>query len=144
MRKHIKSAVALLIPVILAGCIASGTFTIIFDLDEFVSSSSGMEVVEVNLAENDTYNDHKDQIKSIDQVTVTGWFINLEPQDNQAEIWLSYDGTYTTPAEVRSNATRVFMTPVIPGGDSLLIEWSDGLSHIENLAIGNFSGRPAP
>ncbi len=124
---------ALLVPIYIAGCIASGTVIIVFDIDEFVSSSTGMEVVEVDLTTNKDYNDNKDKIKSIDQVTVVGTLTNLESTDNQAEIWLAYTGEYDTPAQVRDNATRIFVSPVIPGDAELFIDWSDGLSHIENL-----------
>ena len=133
MKKYLSFAIAFLVPIFIAGCVASGTIIIVFDLDEFVSSSTGMEVVEVDLTTNSDYQDNKDKIKSIDQVTVTGWFINQETADNQAEIWLAYTGSYATPAEVRSNATRVFVSPVIPGNDELFIDWADGLSHIENI-----------
>ncbi len=133
MKKLLSFAMPLLVPIFIAGCVASGTIIIVFDLAEFVSSSTGMEVVEVNLTTNSDYQDNKDKIKSIDQVTVAGTLTNLEPADNQAEIWLAYTDSYATPAEVRLNATRIFVSPVIPGGEELLINWADGLNHIENL-----------
>ena len=133
MKKYFAFAMAFLVAIYITGCVASGTVIIVFDIDEFVSSSTGMEVVEVDLTTNSDYNDNKDKIKSIDQVTVAGTLTNLESVDNQAEIWLAYTGEYDTPAEVRDNATRIFVSPVIPGDDDLLINWADGLSHIENL-----------
>ena len=133
MKKYLSFVMALLVPIFIAGCVASGTIIIVFDIVEFVSSSTGMHVEEINLTENSDYQDNKGKIKSIDQVTVAGTLTNLEPADNQAEIWLAYTGSYATPAEVRSNATRIFVSPVIPGGQELLINWADGLNHIENL-----------
>lgn len=133
MKKYLTFAMALLVPIFIAGCVASGTIIIVFDLDEFVSSSTGMEVVEVNLTTDSDYQDNKNKIKSIDQVTVAGTLTNLEPVANQAEIWLAYTGSYATPAEVRLNATRVFVSPVIPGDGEVFIEWADGLSYVENV-----------
>jgi len=135
MIRNLKTISALILSLLIAGCIGSGTIIFVFDLDEFVSSSAGMEVVEVDLTTNSDYNDNKDKIKSIDQVTVVGWFVNLEPADNQAELYVADVGTYSTPADVRANATRVFVSPVMAGSDSVFISWSDGLSHIENLTV---------
>lgn len=132
--KTLKIAIfTFIVPLLIAGCIGSGTLIIVFEIAEFVSSSSGLEVMEVDLASNDDYDDNKDKIKSIDQVTVVGWLVNELPDPNQAQIYIADVGIYSTPAEVVANATRVFTSPVIPGNDSVFIDWADGLSHIENL-----------
>lgn len=132
--KNLKTGIlAFLMPLFVAGCVGTGTIIIVFELAEFVSSSSGLEVVEVDLTDNSDYNDNKDRIKSIEQVTVIGWLVNELQTDNQAEIFIADVGTYSTPAEVQAGGTRVFTSPVIPGGDSVFIDWSDGLSRIENL-----------
>lgn len=133
MKKRAFTISAVLLSLLIAGCIGSGTVRLEYEIDEFVSSSDGLIVREINLADNEDYDDNKDKIKSVDQVTVVGWMVNLEPVDNFAEIWIADVGTYSTPAEVRANATRVFISPVISGNDSLFIDWSDGLAHIENI-----------
>lgn len=133
MKKYLTYAMVLLLLVYIAGCVASGTTIVIYDIDEFISSSSGMEVVEVDLTTNEDYNDNKDKIKSIDQVTVTGTLANLESDTAQAEIWLAHTDEYTDPDTVREYAVRVFVSPSIPGNSAIFINWSDGLSHIENL-----------
>ncbi len=133
MKKYLTFAAALLVPIYIAGCIASGTIIITYDIDEFISSSSGIWNEEIDLTTNSDYNDNKDKIKSIDQVTVTGTLTNLEDSTAQAEIWLADTGNYATQAQVRANATRIFTSPPIPGNSAIFISWSDGLSHIENL-----------
>ncbi len=133
MKKCLTYAIALLVPIFIAGCLASGTIIIIYDIAEFISSSTGMEKVEVDLTTNEDYQDNKDRIKSIDQVTVTGTFTNLESDTTQAEIWLADTGEYTDPDTVREYAVRVFTSPSIPGNSAIFISWSDGLSHVENL-----------
>lgn len=133
MKKHINMILAVLLSLLIVGCIGTGTITIKHELAEFVSSNSGMEIVEVDLTTNNDYNDHKDKIKSIDQVTVIGWLVNELPAANQAQIWIADVGTYSTPDLVRENATRVFVSPVISGNDSLFVNWADGLDLIENL-----------
>ena len=124
---------ALLVPIFIAGCVASGTIIITYDIAEFISSSSGMHIEEIDLTENEDYEDSKDKIKSIDQVTVTGTLTNLEDSTTQAEIWLADTGDYATQALVRDNATMIFISPIIPGDSAIFISWSDGLNHIENL-----------
>jgi len=133
MNKRPTLIAAVLLFVFLAGCIGTGTIRLEYELDEFYSSSGNIQVVEVDLTTNEDYNDNKDKIKSVDQVTVVGWLINMQQADNSAEIWLSDVGTFASEAEVRANATRVFVSPVIPGNDSVFIDWSDGLNHVENL-----------
>ena len=133
MKNRINMILAVLLSLLIAGCIGTGTITFKYELAEFVSSSSGMEKVEVDLTTNKDYNDNKDKIKSIDQVTVVGWLVNELSADNQAQIWISDVGTYTTPDSVIENATRVFISPVIPGNDSLFIDWANGLDLVENL-----------
>ena len=133
MKKLAILFTAILFPVFIAGCIGTGTIKLEYEIAEFVSASDGMVVEEIDLTTNKDYRENKDKIKSVDQVTVVGWFHNLQQADNYAEVWVAYTDTLSTPAMVRANATRVFKSPVIPGNDSLFINWSDGLSHIENI-----------
>jgi len=130
----LKYILAFALSLLIAGCIASGTIIIIFDVDEFVASETDMQMRHIDLTQEADYNDNKDRIRSIDQVEVVGWFFNELSTENQAVIYVSQDSTLSTPAEVESEATRVFVSPSIPGNDTLFVNWSDGLSYIENLA----------
>lgn len=132
-----KSAIYTLIAMLsllLAGCLASGTVTFTHDIDEFTTSSGFMDKREIDLTDEDDFNDNKDKIQSVDQVSVVGWFYNLEPVDNSAELYVSEDGSYTDPDMVRQNATRVYTSPVVPGNDSVFVDWDDALPLIENLS----------
>lgn len=133
MNKRAKFTLAVLLALFIAGCIASGTITFKFPLDDFVSSSSGLEVQEIDLTTNSDYNDHKDEIRSVDQIEVVGWFHNLLQTENQAEIFISDDGTFDDPDTVRTYATRVFVSPSIPGNDSVFISWAEARDHLENV-----------
>jgi hypothetical protein len=132
MRKSTRYTLAVMLSLLVVACLGTGTITFIFDIDEFTSSSSGMEKREIDLTTNSDYNDNKDRIKSVDQVSVVGWFINEESAANSAEIFVS-DVEYSDPDSVRDYATRVFTSPVIPGDDSVFVNWSDALAQIENL-----------
>lgn len=136
MRMYSKLALAVLVPVLFGGCLlVSGTFTFTHEIDEFVSSNGAFQAREIDLTQDKDYNDNKDKIQSVDQVSVVGWFFNMSPQDNSAEIYIADVGTYQNADEVRANATRVFTTPEISGNDSLFVKWSDALGMIENLPV---------
>jgi hypothetical protein len=133
MRTSTILTLAVMLSVLIAGCLGTGTVTFKKDIDEFYSTSGFMHKEMIDLTTNKDYDDNKDRIKSIDQVSVVGWFVNDEPVDNYAEIYISEDGSFTEPAEVRENATRVYKSLVIPGGDSVFVDWADALPLIENL-----------
>ena len=132
MRKSTTYTLAVMLSLLVVGCLGTGTITFVFDIDEFYTTSGVMHKEEVDLTSNSDYNDNKDRIKSVDQVSVVGWFINEEPVANSAEIFVS-DVEYDNPDAVRENATRVFTSPVIPGNDSIFVDWADALAQIENL-----------
>ena len=132
----IKLALSALLAAVLAiGCgIATGTFSFVVEIDGTIASNqASLEWEHIDLTIIEYYNDHKDKIKSVDQVAMVGSIANNGP-DVSGEIWLAYDTTYSTPAEVRANSTRIFVSSVIPSGDTLIVNWSDGLAFIENFA----------
>ena len=132
MKKALLSGLALLLAVVMADCIATGTLVFVFDLEGSHSSPGDFEAIDVDLSTNKDYNDHKDKIKSIDAVAVVGQISNNTSSDVAAEIYIS-DEVYTDPQAVRDNATIVFISPTIPANDTIFVDWSDGLSHIENF-----------
>jgi hypothetical protein len=135
MKKYAKFGAPLLAIAVLAGCVGTGTITFKYEIDEFYSSGDYIEIREIDLTDNSDYNDNKDKIKSIDQVTVLGWIFNEEPVANQAEIWLSESELYPDADSVREYATRVFSVPAVPGNDSVFIDWENGLDHLENIPV---------
>jgi hypothetical protein len=95
-----------------------------------------MRSVDVNLANNSDYQDNKDKIKSVDAVTLAGIVGNLSSDSIAAEVWLAdSSANYSTPAEVRANATRIYLSPTIPARDTLVLNWSDGMSRVENFNV---------
>lgn len=135
MRKNAIFILIAMLPLLVAGCLlASGTVTFTHDIDEFITSSGFTEKREIDLTTDEDFNDNKDKIQSIDQVSVVGWFYNGEPVDNFAELYVSEDGSYADPDMVRQNATRVYTSPEVPGMDSVFVDWTDALPLIENLS----------
>lgn len=107
--------------------------TLTYDVDEIASTDDAVDVYELDLTTNSDYEEHKDNIKSVDQVSIVAWLYNNLPEDASAEIWVATDDSYTTAEEVRDHATRVLVLPEpIPGNDSVLISWENGLTYMEN------------
>jgi len=127
---------ALLIAAFIVACgIATGTFTIVYEIDDTISSTQAdlqYEAVDLNTIED--YQEHQDLIQSVDHIAIVGTVLNYGNTPVSGEVWLAYTDTLDTPAEVRSVGTRVFVSPVIPPGGSLEIDWQDGLSYIENFS----------
>jgi hypothetical protein len=138
----IKYALAALLAVtIVVACgIATGSFTFGYELGgEIHSTNANLEWKSIDLTTIEDYNDHKDKLKSVDNVAIVGIVRNLGNTAVSGEVWLAYDSTYAdygnnSPDTVRTYATRIFVSPVISPGDSLIIDWEDGLSYIENFA----------
>jgi len=133
MKRNLLIALALLIPVVIAGCILSGTMVFHFNLTGGWISNGSLQTRHVDLSENSDFNDNKDKLKSIDAIVIVGDVINLGSEDLTAQVYIS-DNQYTTPAQVEANATRIFVSPSVPANDTLHLDWTDGLSHMENLS----------
>ena len=138
MSKMKLGLIALLIGSLAVGCgIVSGSFTIGYELDgDIHSTEATLEMEAIDLTTIEDYNDHKDNIESVDNVALVGTIYNIGNAPVSGEVWLvDYPDTlYDTPAEVRANGVRIFVSPVIPTSDSLVIDWEDGLSYIENFS----------
>jgi hypothetical protein len=142
MNKKILILAALLILSLVIACgLVSGSFTFGYEVEGTITSSNAsLEFEYVDLTTIDDYNDHRDDLYSLDNVAIVGIFENTGPDPFSGEVWLAYDSVYAAygadgPDSVRANATRIFTTPVpIPAGILLEINWEDGLSVIENFS----------
>lgn len=143
MNKTKLALAALLAASLIVACgLATGTITIVYELDDDIHSTEAtLEWEAIDLTTIEDYNDHKDKIKSVDNVALVGVVHNIGNTPVSGEVWLvDYPDTlYDTygedgPDSVRANGVRIFVSPVIPTSDSLVIDWEDGLSYIENFA----------
>ena len=132
MKRNLLLAAALLIPVIIAGCLVSGTIVFVFDLEGLGAVGSGMKMQYVDLTTNSDYNDNKDKLKSVDAVVLVGDIINLGNAADSAEVFIS-DDSLATAGEVRANATKIFVSPSLAAHDTVRLDWSDGMAHMRNL-----------
>jgi hypothetical protein len=132
MKRYALITFALLVPTLIAGCIlTTGTIVIVENIDSFASTNNAVNKVEIDLTTNSDYNDHKDQIKSVDAVSIVGWVINRGNAENSGVVWMADSGTLTNPDT--TNAKLLVVSPSVPAGDSVLINWSDAVSHVQNF-----------
>jgi hypothetical protein len=138
MKRNILIAIALLIPIIIVGCVlTSGTKVFSVELSGWSSIPSQMQWKYIDVAnESSDYQDNKDKLKSVDEVALVGYVVNTSPSEAYTKIYIS-DNLYTTPTQVETpgNSTLMFDSPAIAAGDSLYLNWSDALAHVQNLSV---------
>jgi hypothetical protein len=140
--KKIKYALAaLLITTLVVGCgLITGSFTFGYEIDGTITSTNAsLEYEYIDLTTIEDYNNHRDDLHSLDNIAIVGCFTNNGTEPISGEIWLAYDTTYALygadgPDSVRANATRIYMThsPII-NGVLLCVDWEDGLAFIEGF-----------
>lgn len=128
-------AVALLTCLGVTGCLLSGTFVIDLPLDEMVFTASTFYQQKLDLTDNQTYNEHKDQIKDITDI---GFALKIENNTSSAasgELYLTDDSTHTTVSQVKNNATLVLTGISVPANSTKSINWSESYQYIKNLEV---------
>jgi hypothetical protein len=120
----------------ISGCLLiTGQTTFIESVDAGYSTNLHVAKVWVNLYENSDYADHIKNIKSIDAVSFVAKIYNQGTLANKAELYISSDSNLTTVSQIRSNATKVLTSPLIPGQDSVLIKWNDSFKYMSNQSV---------
>ncbi len=112
--KHIKRTFGYLtiaaIAALLAGCLVSGTFVIseIIQGDEF-STGNGFYYHAVDLRDNETWQDHEDDIESIDVIGFEMWIHNYSASATTFDVWIDdiANDSLTSIGEVEDHATQI-------------------------------------
>lgn len=135
MKRYILSGLIALLGIGIAGCLLTGQITIVEDIDVGVTTSDDVNMYWLDLNANEDYEEHKDKIKSVDAISLVAWIYNNRSTPVFAEIWVDTDTTYdySNPDTVKAYATRIFISPEIPGDDSLLVDWNDSFQYMENV-----------
>jgi len=97
------------------GCgLVSGIFTVDYEFEDDIHSSSSQildevfESVHVNLNDNDTYHDHKDNLKGIESICLVMDVENHLEQNVSGEVWIAYEHFTTKQAVQDSGGVRIF------------------------------------
>ncbi len=135
MKNYILMGLIAVIGLGITGCLLTSQMTIVEDIDIGVTTSDDVSLYWLDLNANEDYLEHKDKIKNVDAISLVAWIYNNTTSPVYAEIWVDTDTTYdySIPDTVRAHATRIFVSPEIPGDDSLLIDWNDSFQYMENV-----------
>jgi len=134
MKKLILLMLIFTIPIFL-GCaiippIATGTETFTYEIDELDSTDDTIDSKVINLFENEDYVEHRENIVSVDHISMTGTITNYSGITLGFVTFADGDesSNYTTIHELETYATRVFRDPglIPPGESSDDIVWETG------------------
>lgn len=128
-------AAALILGVIVTGCILSGQFVmVIAGTSTIQSTDNNLDYLAVDLTTNDTWEEHKDDIQGIVDVKFECRFENNLASPADGELWISTE-LYGTVQQVRDNATRVFSGLNLGGNEDRDVSFSESADYIENLDV---------
>jgi hypothetical protein len=117
--------------VLIGGCLLmTGQSTFYRRIDIGVTTNTAVTAVPVDLNEEQDYLDHRDEIKSVDAISVVAIIQNNLPAAAKMEIYISDNAGLTTVDGVKSEAKLVFVSPTVPASDKLKIGWADGFKYM--------------
>lgn len=119
---------------LVVGCIVSGTFIV---TEEFTfTTMTGFYHYDVDVTDEEDWQDHKDDIQNIDAVGFELWFTNNSGSDVTFNVWLD-DGvgaTYEEATSAQNNLNLVLDDVTLPPGKSHL-SYVESLGKITNFAL---------
>jgi hypothetical protein len=110
-----------------AGCmLTSGQFVATYNLpDPFDVSSLAFAGTSVDLNTISEYEDHKDELKRVEDLALVGNFTNRTSTAAQVEVWIVPDGSLTTltAQQVQANGTRLWGPLAVAGNSTEKVDW---------------------
>ena len=125
---------------VISGCrIVSGTFVVV-EVFKFTALSSNFYREAVDLTDDDTWDEHKDDIDRIDVVGFELWMTNNTNTEFTYSAYLDNptDPMYDTPGEVTNNATLIFDNLTVPAGgpgsgSKRVVTYAKSFSYLKNI-----------
>jgi hypothetical protein len=131
---------ALVLPLTLCGCLlTTGQIAIDYDLGTInVTDSDNLVAEQVDLNTIEDYTEHKDELTGVSDMALLGTITNNLGATSKLpvlgggdptlhlEAWITAATTnYTTEAQVRANAIKLWGPLVVPPGETVQIDWND-------------------
>jgi hypothetical protein len=132
MKYTIATLTALALTLVIGGCLLSGQTTFTQPVDVVGATNTTITRIPIDLNDEQEWVDHKDDIKTVDELSVVAIITNNLAVPAKARLYLSNDDGLTTVEEVETEATLVFESPVVPASDELKIHWPDGFKCVQN------------
>lgn len=122
-----------LVALLAAGCILSGQFTIVVNIDDEIAYvNQVLNSAVIDLTNDATWKDHKDDIQNIIDVKFELTVENNTSSAATGEVYVS-ENEYTTEAEVKDNATLVLSGIVVDPNATRTISFTESAKYITNL-----------
>jgi len=124
----LRRAVPLLVLAVLAtaGCmLTSGQFVATYELpDPLDVSSVALAGVDVDLNTVSEYNDHKSELKRVEDLSLVGDFTNNNSTAAQVEVWIVPSAALNlTPQQLQANGTRLWGPLSVAGNATEKVDW---------------------
>jgi len=121
---------------VISGCLLTLQKTFVEDVNIGDTANNNVASHWVDLYTNDDYAENIDKVKSVDVVSFVAKIINNGATANKAELYISadtidIDGNFAADS-IETYATKVFVSPTIAAGDSVLITWNESHKYVQN------------
>jgi hypothetical protein len=124
-----------LLLILVTGCfLLSGTWVIIYKVDQAdIDAKSGFYKFTVNLTNEDVWQDHKDDIDDIADITLTFKLANDGDSTATARVYVSSDSTLADTTAVKSSATIILDGISVAPHDTLQMTMAHYYDILQNL-----------
>ncbi len=132
----LKSALAVLALMVIMGanCVTSGNVVIIEEIEDFVAQTSSTLTTEnVNLTENEDWQDQKEDINSIDDIGFACRITNNAAATAAGQLWISKAKQQTTIEAIKTNGVLVLDGITVEPGQTREIKWGESHDFIKNF-----------
>jgi hypothetical protein len=141
MHKKFALMSALLIVVVIGGCnLITGTFVVDLQIEkEEIISQGEFQFFAVDLTKEDTWKEHQDKIKNIDNIGFQLW---VENNGNSDVTWEFYadnsSDIFNSVSEIKSKAKNVLIGLVLPANKTTYIDWPTSLIYLNSKEFPTF------
>jgi hypothetical protein len=116
--------------------LSSATFRVTYYLEEGIYSVEDLvNKADVDLQENEDWQEHHENIRGIQRVLFAFWVKNLANDNATAQFYLSKDCTFSTASAIRQGATLVVDGVSVPANDSLYVTAADSYRYLRNVDV---------
>ncbi|MFH2056744.1 MAG: hypothetical protein ABIJ61_12360 [bacterium] len=133
MRKALTLLVAAAL--LTAGCIVTGNIVILIDVGDFGISPSGLFGYEyVDLTQNSDYNDHKEDLNSIDDVGFVCKIQNTGSSSATGKLYIATGGSSSSsPTAIPTNKILVLDGITVAAGQTRTITLEESYDYLKNF-----------
>ena len=142
MKKYLKKSVLLgsltLVGLVIAGCLVSGTFVIVKDVEFDFTANSGFYWYPVDLRSNSDWEDHKDDIDDIDALGFEFKITNTSDVSSSFTVQFAAATGEADPSDeptsIPGDAVTVISGLTVAAGATRTVTYAESLGMISNLA----------